>query len=70
VQVSTAGLPLALASPSAKNPAARSSTCEYTGKRPSRARLRTIGVERDPGDVHAPAMPQRASSSTKARSRR
>src|SRR3954466_14322929 len=37
--------------------------------RPSRTSERTSGVEREPGDVQAPATPQRTSSSTKARSR-
>src|SRR4051812_37649437 len=56
--------------PSAKKPAVRSSTCEKHGKRPSRTSARTSGVEREPGDVTAPAMPQRASSSANARRRR
>src|SRR6478752_2228849 len=69
VQVITAGSPVALAMPSAKNAAARSSTCECTFSRPSRARARTSGVERDPGDVHACCTPLRTSSSANARSR-
>lgn len=67
VQASATGLPLAFAAPTAKKPAARSSTCDHAGNRPSRASARTSGVERDPGEVQAPAIPQRASSSTKAR---
>jgi 2-succinyl-6-hydroxy-2,4-cyclohexadiene-1-carboxylate synthase len=44
--------------------------CEKQGKRPSRTSAITSGVEREPGEVTAPAMPQRASSSQKARRRR
>ena len=42
--------------PSAKKPALRSSMCERHGKRPSRTSASTSGVEREPGDVHAPAI--------------
>jgi hypothetical protein len=59
---------VAFASPSAKKPAQRSSMCEWQRSRGSRARLRTSGVQREPGEVHASRSPQRASSSTKARS--
>ena len=42
-----------------------------TSRRPGwRASVSTSGVEREPGEVHAPARPQRASSSTNARSSR
>ena len=41
--------------------------CEKHGKRPSRTSARTSGAEREPGEVQAPAMPQRASSSASAR---
>ena len=68
VQASAAGVPDAFAIPSAKNAALRSSMCEVARIRGSRARLSTSGVEREPGDVHASLSPQRASSSTKARS--
>ena len=69
VQVMTAGSPVALAMPSAKNAAARSSTCECTVSRPSRTSASTSGVEREPGDVHACRTPLRTSSSANARSR-
>ncbi len=52
VQARTAGRPVAFASPSAKKPAPRSSICETHGKRPSRTSDSTIGVEREPGEVH------------------
>ena len=65
----TAGVPVALAMPSAKNAAARSSTCECTVSRLSRTSASTSGVERDPGDVHACRRPLRTSSSANARSR-
>jgi pimeloyl-ACP methyl ester carboxylesterase len=70
VHATAAGRPVAFATPRAKKPALRSSTCDQVGIRSSAARARTIGVEREPGDVQAPAIPQRASSSTKARRRR
>ena len=64
------GGPWPCPAPRAKKPATRSSTCDQHGRRPSRTSERTSGVEREPGDVQAPATPQRTSSSTKARSRR
>jgi hypothetical protein len=70
VQATATGRPDALAVPSAKNPAHLSSMCEKQRIRGSRTRESTIGVQRDPGDVHAWRMPQRASSSQKARSKR
>src|SRR3954452_18625148 len=69
VQVMTTGSPVALAIPSAKNAAQRSSTCECTIRRPSRTSASTSGVEREPGDVHAWRTPLRTSSSTSARRR-
>ena len=70
VQVTATGAPVAFASPSAKKPLQRSSMCEWQRSRGSRARLSTSGVQREPGEVQASRSPQRASSSTKARSRR
>jgi len=67
--VMTAGEPVALTMPSAKNAAARSSTWECTVSRPSRTSASTSGVEREPGDVHACRTPLRTSSSANARSR-
>ena len=64
------GRPEALAAPSAKKPAQRSSMCDQVRIRGSRASDSTIGVLREPGDVHACCMPQRASSSQNARSSR
>src|SRR4051794_38010173 len=63
------GRPVTLAWPRAKNAAARSSTCENASIRRSRASAMTSGVEREPGEVQAARMPQRASSSTNARRR-
>jgi len=70
VQVTATGRPLALAAPTAKNPAHRSSMCEKQRSRGSRTSESTIGVLREPGEVHASRIPQRASSSANARSRR
>src|SRR5947199_135838 len=70
VQASTTGRRVALASPSAKKPPARSSRCDVHRSRPSRTSASTSGVEREPGDVQASVTPQRTSSSTNARSRR
>src|SRR3954471_23316988 len=70
VHASTTGRRVALASPSAKKPPARSSICDVQRRRPSRTRASTSGVERDPGEVTASTTPQRTSSSTNARSRR
>src|SRR5215210_6768350 len=44
--------------------------CDVHSMRPSRARLKTRGVEREPGERAAWVIPQRASSSTNARSPR
>src|SRR4051794_14997346 len=41
--------------------------CDVHSRRPSRARLKTSGVEREPGERAAWVMPQRVSSSTNAR---
>src|SRR4051794_143912 len=60
-------MPVAFASPSAKKPALRSSTCEVAAIRSSFASESTSGVEREPGEVTAWRSPQRASSSTNAR---
>jgi hypothetical protein len=59
-----------LAAPSAKKPAHLSSMCEKQLIRGSRTSESTIGVQREPGEVHAWRIPQRASSSQNARSRR
>ena len=66
VHVMATGRPEAFASPTAKNPAQRSSTCEWQRSRSSRASVSTSGVQREPGEVHASRIPQRASSSTNA----
>ena len=70
MQVIATGRPEALAAPSAKNPAQRSSTCDQQRIRGSRTSDSTIGVEREPGEVQAWRIPQRASSSQNARSSR
>ena len=70
VQVTAVGLLVAFAAPSAKKPAERSSMCDQQRIRGSRTSESTIGVYRDPGDVHACSTPQRASSSQNARSSR
>jgi 2-succinyl-6-hydroxy-2,4-cyclohexadiene-1-carboxylate synthase len=70
VHVTATGRPLALARPSAKKPAQRSSRCEWQRSRPSRTRASTSGLEREPGEVQASVTPQRASSSANARSSR
>ena len=70
VHVTATGSPEAFAAPSAKNPAQRSSTWEWHSSRGSRASVSTSGAQRDPGEVHAIRIPQRASSSTNARRRR
>ena len=51
VTVTAAGNPVALAKPSAKNPAQRSSSCDHAVRRSSRARASRIGELREPGDV-------------------
>ena len=70
VHVIATGRPLRFAAPSAKKPAQRSSMCEKQRSRGSRTSARTSGDEREPGEVQASRMPQRASSSANARSRR
>ncbi len=70
MQARTTGRPVAFATPSAKKAPERSSMWDQVGTSSFAARVRTTGVEREPGEVTAPAMPQRASSSTNARSRR
>src|SRR3954453_7681535 len=69
VHVIPAGVPVAFATPRAKNAAERSSTCECTARRPSRTSASTSGVEREPGEVQAWRMPLRTSSSVNARRR-
>ena len=64
------GRPEAFAAPTAKKPALRSSMCEKQRSLGSRASDSTSGVLRDPGEVQAWVMPQRASSSQNARSSR
>jgi hypothetical protein len=59
-----------LAAPRAKKAAERSSMCDQQRIRGSRTSESTIGVDRDPGEVHACCIPHRASSSQKARNRR
>jgi hypothetical protein len=53
VHVTATGRPDALAAPSAKNPAHLSSMWEKHRIRGSRTSESTIGVHRDPGEVHA-----------------
>ncbi len=66
VHVTATGRPLALAMPSAMNPAARSSITD-TQSRPSwAASVSASGALREPGEVTAWRMPQRTSSSTRA----
>src|SRR4051794_4647833 len=67
VQTMTAGRPDALAAPRAKNDADRSSRITWTGIRPSWARARARGAERDPGLTAATHTPARHHSSTKVR---
>ncbi len=66
VQVTATGRPVALAMPSAKNPALRSSITEVASV--SSARVSARGALREPGEVTEWRSPQRTSSSTKARS--
>src|SRR4051812_33860058 len=66
VQVTATGLPLALASPRAMNPAARSSSTDTASIPSSAASVRISGALRDPGEVTAWVSPQRRSSSTNA----
>ncbi len=70
VTVTATGRPDCFASPTAKKPETRSSTCDHEHSPGSRASDSTIGVEREPGEVQASVTPQRASSSQKARSSR
>jgi hypothetical protein len=66
VQVTATGRRLALAIPSAMNPAARSSITETASTPSAPASVSEIGALRDPGQVTAWRMPQRTSSSTSA----
>ena len=66
VHVTATGRPLALAMPSAMNPAARSSITDTAVSRSSPARASITGALREPGHVTACVMPQRTSSSTMA----
>ena len=70
VHVTATGRPDAFAAPRAKKPEQRSSTCEKQRSPGSRTSESTIGVLRDPGEVQAWRIPQRASSWQNARSRR
>jgi hypothetical protein len=70
VQVTAVGRLVAFAAPSAKKPAHRSSMCDQHRIWGSLTSERTIGVDRDPGDVHACSTPERPSSSQNARSSR
>jgi cytochrome c oxidase subunit II len=66
VQVIATGRPLALAIPSATNPAERSSITDTASIPSCAASVSASGALRDPGQVTAWRMPQRTSSSTKA----
>jgi hypothetical protein len=66
VHVTATGRPLAFAKPSATNPAARSSMTECARIPSCAASVSTSGAFRDPGEVTASVIPQRASSSTNA----
>lgn len=66
VQVTATGRPEAFAMPRAMKPAARSSIIDTTSSRSSAARVKAIGALRDPGEVTAWRIPQRANSSTSA----
>ncbi len=70
VQAMATGRPDAFACPRAKNAEQRSSMCDDVTRRGSRASVRTRGVEREPGEVQACRMPQRANSSANARNPR
>src|SRR3954451_12385036 len=63
VQRTAAGVPVARAVPSAKNPALRSSRITVTLIPGSRHRAMARGVEREPGEITARSTPERASSS-------
>ena len=66
VQVIATGRPVDFAMPRATKPADRSSITECERIRSSAASVRAIGALRDPGQVTACSIPQRASSSTSA----
>jgi hypothetical protein len=65
VQTSTVGRPLALATPSAKKLADRSSKIGIVFTSGCRANAIVSGVDRDPGEITAEASPNRTSVSTK-----
>jgi len=65
VHSTTAGRPVALAAPRAKNDPDRSSRNTCTVIRPSAARASASGVEREPGLTAAVVTPARAHSSTR-----
>src|SRR2546423_8004706 len=65
VQSRATGRSRALARPSAKKAADRSSTCIQTRTPGWRANAIASGAEREPGAMHTASRPQRASSSTK-----
>ena len=62
-----AGARLALARPSAKNAAERSSICDQQRRPGSRCAAAVSGVEREPGQMHACSTPLRTSSAKSAR---
>jgi hypothetical protein len=66
VHVTATGRPLALAMPSAKNPAERSSSTDTASSSDRPARVSVRGALREPGLVTAWRIPQRTSSSTNA----
>ena len=66
VHVTATGRPLALAIPSAMNPAARSSITDTQSSSPRAASVSASGALREPGEVTAWRIPQRTSSSTSA----
>jgi hypothetical protein len=66
VQATATGRPVALAMPSAKKPAQRSSSTETASSSGRPASVSTSGASREPGHVTARRMPHRTSSSTNA----
>ena len=70
VHVTATGRPDALASPSAKKPRAALVDVRVAAQARLAREASTSGVQREPGEVQASRSPQRASSSTNARSSR
>ncbi len=66
VHVTATGRPVALAMPSAKKPAERSSITDTASRPGCAASVSASGALRDPGQVTAWRIPQRTSSSTRA----